>query len=98
MTLHLMVVVIPIQNMNPLPRSRLSQIANLRARRRSAQVDGFDGSGLPAAGNGPAHFRGVGLVCYGAEREAQPAQILATDPDQLAGSGEPEAGLVVLTE
>jgi hypothetical protein len=33
--------------------------------------------------NGQVHFRGVGLVRYDAEREAQIAQILASDPEEL---------------
>jgi hypothetical protein len=48
--------------------------------------------------SGQVHFRGVGLVRYGAEREAQIAQILATDPDRLTEDDEMEAGLVVLRE
>jgi hypothetical protein len=35
--------------------------------------------------NGQVHYQGVGLVRYGAEREAQVQQILATDPDALEG-------------
>ncbi len=46
--------------------------------------------------NGQVHFRGVGLVRYGAEREAQIARILATDPDRLTEDGEGDAGLVAL--
>ena len=46
--------------------------------------------------NGQVHFRGVGLVRYGAEREAQIAQILASDPDRLTEEGEIEPGLVAL--
>jgi hypothetical protein len=34
--------------------------------------------------NGQLHYRGVGLVRYGAEKEAQIAQVLASDPDALA--------------
>jgi hypothetical protein len=38
--------------------------------------------------NGRTAFHGVGLVRYGAEREAEIQQILATDPDRLTDSGE----------
>ena len=34
--------------------------------------------------NGSVHFMGVGIVRYGAEREAEIQQILASDPDALA--------------
>jgi hypothetical protein len=33
--------------------------------------------------NGQVHYRGVGLVRYGAEREAEIQQLLASDPDAL---------------
>jgi len=33
--------------------------------------------------NGAVHFMGVGLVHYGAEREAEVQQILASDPDRM---------------
>lgn len=33
--------------------------------------------------NGETHFKGVGIVRYGAEREAEISQILASDPDKL---------------
>jgi hypothetical protein len=41
--------------------------------------------------NGQVHFRGVGLVRYGAERETQIARILATDPDRLNEDEEGES-------
>ena len=44
--------------------------------------------------NGQVHYRGVGLVRYGAEKEAQIAQILATDPDALAGLNDESFGLL----
>ena len=45
--------------------------------------------GLPVAllkggVNGKVHFRGVGLVRYGAEREASIQQLLASDPEAIA--------------
>ncbi len=38
--------------------------------------------------NGQVHFQGVGMVRYGAEKEAQIQQLMATDPDRLADEGE----------
>jgi hypothetical protein len=66
--------------------------------RPSASWDGLPVTLLKGGVNGQVHFRGVGLVRYGAEREAQIAQILATDPDRLTEDDEMEAGLAVLKE
>jgi hypothetical protein len=56
-----------------------------RMMKRSAAWDGLPVTLLKGGVNGQVHFRGVGLVRYGAEREAQIAQLLATDPDALEG-------------
>jgi len=69
-----------------------------RKLRRNVTWEGLPVTMLKGGVNGRVHFRGVGLVRYGAEREAQIAQILATDPDRLTESDELEAGLVVLKE
>ncbi len=43
--------------------------------------------------NGEVHFMGVGIVRYGAEREAEIQQILASDPDRLADLTDEGLGL-----
>ncbi|HVM48372.1 MAG TPA: hypothetical protein VMU04_10110 [Candidatus Acidoferrum sp.] len=48
--------------------------------KRNASWEGLPVTMLKGGINGQVHFRGVGLVRYGAEREAVIAQILATDP------------------
>jgi hypothetical protein len=45
--------------------------------------------------SGQVHYQGVGLVRYGAEREAQVQQILATDPDAFEGLTDENFGLLV---
>jgi hypothetical protein len=62
---------------------------------RNATWGGLPVTLLKGGVNGQVHFRGVGLVRYGAEREAQIAQILATDPSRLTEEIS-EEGLVVL--
>jgi hypothetical protein len=69
-----------------------------RKMRPNVTWEGLPVTMLKGGVNGQVHFRGVGLVRYGAEREAQIAQILATDPDRLTEDDELEAGLVVLKE
>ena len=44
---------------------------------------------------GRVHFQGVGLVRYGAEKEAQIQQILASDPDGLEAGADPELAAVL---
>lgn len=45
--------------------------------------------------NGNVHFMGVGMVRYGAEREAEIQQLLATDPDRIEemAEGDPAASV-----
>lgn len=43
--------------------------------------------------NGEAHFAGIGIVRYGAEREAEILQLLASDPDKLAELSETDLGI-----
>lgn len=45
--------------------------------------------------NGSVHFRGVGMVRYGAEREAEIQTLLATDPDQLYDLSDADLGHVL---
>ena len=56
-----------------------------RMMKRNATWDGLPVTLLKGGINGQVHFRGVGLVRYGAEKEAQIAQILASGPDGLRG-------------
>jgi len=68
-----------------------------RMMRRSATWEGLPVTLLKGGINGQVHFRGVGLVRYGAEREAQIARILASEPDRLEdGRWEMEDGVAVL--
>jgi hypothetical protein len=68
-----------------------------RMMKRNATWDGLPVTLLKGGINGQVHFRGVGLVRYGAEKEAQIAQILATDPDRLDdGRWEMEDGVAAL--
>lgn len=46
--------------------------------------------------NGRVHFQGVGMVRYGAEKEAQIQQLLASDPDRVGEDGDFEPLLDVL--
>jgi hypothetical protein len=43
--------------------------------------------------NGQVHFQGVGMVRYGAEREAEIQTLLATDPEKLTEDGPGDEGL-----
>lgn len=47
--------------------------------------------------NGRVHFMGVGIVRYGAEREAAIQQILASDPDALTADAAPDYFTGVIT-
>ena len=70
-----------------------------RMMKRNATWDGLPVTLLKGGINGQVHFRGVGLVRYGAEREAQIAQILASDPGRLEDGGwEMENGVAALKE
>jgi hypothetical protein len=62
--------------------------------RPSATWQGLPVALLKGGINGQVHYRGVGLVRYGAEKEAQIAQILATDPDALEGLNDESFGLL----
>ena len=63
-------------------------------RRIVGEWDGLPVTLLKGGINGQIHFMGVGLVRYGAEREAEVQQILASDPDRLDELSEDHAGLV----
>ena len=62
--------------------------------RPNASWQGLPVALLKGGVNGQVHFRGVGLVRYGAEREAQIAQILACDPDGPGMECEETLGLL----
>lgn len=63
-------------------------------RRIVSEWDGLPVTLLKGGINGQIHFMGVGLVRYGAEREAEVQQILASDPDRLEEVTEDQLGAV----
>jgi hypothetical protein len=68
--------------MEHAPESLLESY-NFEKRRVAGDWEGLPVVLLKGGINGKAHFMGVGVVRYGAEREAEIQQILAADPDRL---------------
>ena len=56
---------------------------SLKTRRVTATWQGLTVTLMQGGLNGEAHFMGVGIVRYGAEREAEIQRVLAHDPDRL---------------
>ena len=65
----------------------LQNTYSVKDRRVTGAWEGLPVTLLKGGVNGQVHFMGVGLVRYGAEREAEVQQILATDPDRLTEEG-----------
>ncbi len=69
-------------------------VYNFDERRVTQDWEGLKPTVLKGGINGAFHYGGVGLVRYGAEREAEIQQIMASDPDRIwEESGQnPESG------
>lgn len=75
---------VPVEN---APDSLLDSYS-FNTRRVTKAWEGLPVVLLKGGINGKTHFKGIGVVRHGAEREAEIQQILASDPDRLEEIGE----------